>query len=263
MNRRLALGASLGLLLAGCTGMRTTDSRRSTASVPPLENTAWVLASLPGLELVRNAPATLRFEGGRALGSDGCNRFSIGYTAQNGTLNFPSPGAGTRMACPAEVMKQADVFLLAVSGAKAYRVNNGQLQLLGDDGAVRATFDPQSTALAGTSWRATAVNNGRGAVQGLLSGSTITLAFDDQGRISGSAGCNRYMGRYTVSDGVLKLSPAASTRMACPDDRLAAQEDAYLKALATVSTLRMEADRLELRTATGALAASFTRERGN
>lgn len=258
MNRRLALGASLGLLLAGCTSMRNTDSR-STASAPPLENTAWVLASLPGVALVPGAPATLRFEGGRALGSDGCNRFSIGYTARNGALSFPSPGAGTRMACPPEVMKQADVFLLAVSGAKAYRVTSGQLHLLGDDGAVRATFDPQSSTLAGTSWRATAVNNGRGAVQGLLSGSTITLAFDDQGRISGSSGCNRYTGRYTVSDATLRLSPAASTRLACPDDRLAAQEDAYLKALGTVSTLRMEANRLELRTATGALAASFER----
>lgn len=262
MNRRLALCASLGWLLAGCTSMRTTDGR-NTAIAPPLENTAWVLAALPGLELVRSAPATLRFEGGRAVGSDGCNRFSIGYTAQAGTLNFPSPGAGTRMACPPEVMKQADVFLLAVSGAKGYRVKNGQLQLLGDDGAVRATFDPQSITLAGTTWRATTINNGRGAVQGLLSDSTITLAFDDQGRISGSSGCNRYMRRYTASGATLKLSPAASTRMACPDDRLAAQEDAYLKALATVSSLRMEADRLELRTATGALAASFTRERAN
>lgn len=255
MNRRLALGALTGvLLLAGCASMRTTDS------APPLQNTAWVLTSLPGVELVPSAPATLRFEGGRALGSDGCNRFSIGYTAQNGTLNFPSPGAGTRMACPPEVMKQADVFLLAVSSAKAYRVQNGQLQLLGEDGAVRATFDPQSTKLAGTSWRANAINNGRGAVQGLVSGSAVTLAFDDQGRISGSAGCNRYMGRYTVSGATLTLSPTASTRMACPDERLAEQEVAYLKALGTVSTLRMEADRLELRTASGALAASFTRE---
>jgi heat shock protein HslJ len=71
------------------------------------------------------------------------------------------------------------------------------------------------------------------------------------------------MGRYTRSGATLKLSPAASTRMACPDDRLAAQEDAYLKALGTVSTLHVEADRLELRTATGALAVSFTRERAN
>jgi heat shock protein HslJ len=254
MHRCLALGAvTATLLLAGCTSMRTTD-------IPPLENSAWVLASLPGVELVRSAPATLRFEGGRALGSDGCNRFSIAYSARDGTLNFPSPGAGTRMACPPEVMKQADVFLLAVSSAKAYRVKDGQLQLLGDAGTVRATFDPQSTTLAGTSWRANAINNGRGAVQGLVSDSTVTLAFDDQGRFSGSSGCNRYMGRYTVSDATLRLSPAASTRMACPDERLAAQEDAYLKALATVSTLRMEADRLELRTASGALAASFTRE---
>ncbi len=256
MKRRLALGAALGLLLvAGCTSVGRTDS------APPLENTAWVLAALPGVDLVRDAPATLRFEGGRALGSDGCNRYSIGYTAQGGRLDFPSPGAGTRMACPPAVMKQADVFLLAVSGAKAYRVQDGQLQLLGADGAVRATLVPQSTTLAGTRWRATGINNGRGAVQGVAAGSTVTLAFDDKARISGSAGCNRFMGSYSSSGGTLQLKPAATTRMACTDELIAEQEAAFLKALGTVNALRMEADRLELRTATGALAATFTRER--
>jgi hypothetical protein len=38
------------------------------------------------------------------------------------------------------------------------------------------------------------------------------------------------------------------------------QEAAYLAALQTVSTRRIEGDRLELRTATGALAAVFVRD---
>jgi len=40
------------------------------------------------------------------------------------------------------------------------------------------------------------------------------------------------------------------------------QEAAFLKALESVATARVEADRLELRTADGALAAMFTREAG-
>lgn len=253
--RTLLACATVVAALAGCSTTQPVDAASS------LDNTAWVLTALPGVDLVREAPATLRFEGGRALGSDGCNRYSIGYTAQGGKLDFPSPGVGTRMACPAAVMKQADVFLLAVSGAKGYRVSNGQLQLLGADGAVRATFDAQSTALAGTRWRATGINNGRGALQGVATGSTVTLAFDDKSRISGLAGCNRFAGSYSSSGGALQLKPAATTRMACTDDQIAEQETAYLKALGSVSTLRLEADRLELRTATGALAATFTRER--
>jgi heat shock protein HslJ len=261
--RLLALGTLLLAAITGCTsiGTRMSTTNADTTAAPPLENTAWVLAALPGLALVPAAPATLRFESGRAVGSDGCNRFSIGYSAQDGKLDFPSPGAGTRMACPPEVMKQADVFLLAVSGAKGYRIAGGQLQLLGADGAVRASFEPQSTTLAGTRWRATTINNGRGAVQGVATGSTVTLAFDDKNRFSGSAGCNRFAGSYTSSGGTLKLSPAATTRMACADERLAEQEDAFLKALASVSALGMEADRLELRTASGALAAGFTRDK--
>jgi heat shock protein HslJ len=242
--------------LAACTTVTTTDP------APTLENTAWVLVALPGVDLAPQAPATLRFEGGRALGSDGCNRYSIGYTAQSGRLDFPSPGAGTRMACPPALMKQADVFLLAVSGAKGYRVSDGQLLLLGADGAVRATFAPQSTVLAGTRWRATAINNGRGALQGVVAGATVTLAFEDKGRISGAAGCNRFTGSYSSSGGALKLNAAATTRMACTDEAIADQEAAFLKALGSVAALRLEADRLELRTASGALAATFVRERG-
>ncbi len=266
MSRPFSARLALLTLALSCTaaGM-TACTTMSGDSTPALENTAWVLTSLPGVDLVRDAPATLRFEGGRALGSDGCNRYSIGYTAQGGRLDFPSPGAGTRMACPPAVMKQADVFLLAVSGAKGYRVSNGvtnsQLQLLGADGAVRATFEPQSTALAGTRWRATGINNGRGAVQSVAAGSTVTLGFDDKSRISGSAGCNRFTGSYSSNGGTLQLKPAATTRMACTDEVIAEQEAAYLKALGTVSTLRLEAERLELRTATGALAAIFTRDR--
>ena len=36
------------------------------------------------------------------------------------------------------------------------------------------------------------------------------------GHASGSSGCNKLMGRYTVSAGTLRIGPLASTRMACP-----------------------------------------------
>lgn len=252
-----AIGAALAAVtmtvwLGSCATLRS--------ATPPLEGSAWALAELPGAQPVRGAPATLRFEGGRAQGSDGCNSFSVAYVAKDGALDFPSSAATTRRSCPPDVTKQADVFLLALSGAHAYRIDGGRLQLLGADGAVRATFVPQSQVLAGTRWRATAINNGKGALASPMAGASApTLAFEAGGRVSGMGGCNPFAGTYRSEGGGLAISPAPTTRHACAE-AVMDQEDAFLKALQSVTALRMDGDRLELRNAEGALAAIFTRD---
>ena len=230
---------------------------------PPLDGTAWVLAALPGAELVPAAPATLRFEGGRAAGSDGCNRYTVAYTTQGDTIGFPGSAASTRMACPPEVMRQADTFLAALAGARRYRVEGGRLQLMAADGSLRAALAPQPQLLAGTSWTATAIHNGKGAVASLVPGSTVTLTFGADGQASGSAGCNRYTARYEAEGSSLRFQPAAATRRMCPGEALMAQEQAFLKALESVATVRVEGQRLDLRTASGSLAATLQRDGGS
>lgn len=51
----------------------------------------------------------------------------------------------------------------------------------------------------------------------LAAGTTITMQFNNDGRIVGKA-CNRFSGTYTVSGNDLTTSPLASTRMACSPD---------------------------------------------
>jgi heat shock protein HslJ len=221
-----------------------------------------VLEAIPGTATLPSGSITLRFEGGRASGSDGCNRYGVGYTTQGGAIEIPSAIASTRMACPPDVMRQADAYLAALSGARRYRVDAGRLQLIAADGSLRATFAPQSQALAGTSWRATGVNNGKGAVVSTLAGATVTLAFGADGQASGSAGCNRYTARFEAEGSSLRFQPAAATRRMCPDVALMEQEQAYLKALESVATARIEGQRLELRTAGGSLAATLQRDGG-
>jgi heat shock protein HslJ len=230
---------------------------------PPLDGTAWVLAALPGAELAPGAPATLRFEDGRAAGSDGCNRYTVGYTAQGDAIAFPGSAATTRMACPPDVTRQSDAFLAALAGARRYRVEGGRLQLLSADGSLRAALAPQPQTLAGTSWSATAIHNGKGAVASLVAGSAVTLTFGADGQASGSAGCNRYMARYQAEGSSLRFQPAAATRRMCPGEALMEQERAFLKALESVATARIEGQRLELRTAGGSLAATLQREGGS
>jgi len=55
---------------------------------------------------------------------------------------------------------------------------------------VLATFAMQSQLLAGSSWRAMGINNGKGGVASLVAGTNVTLVFAADGEASGSAGSN-------------------------------------------------------------------------
>lgn len=253
LRRRAAL-VLFAASLAGCAPVT------ANSAAPSLDGTAWILSSLPGRTLVGRQPITLRFEGGRVTGSDGCNRYSGPFTTTGGALSITKAAASTMMACePPEVMEQAHEYTAALAGAKGYRVVDGQLLLLGEGGKTLATFTAQSQALAGTSWRATGINNGRGAVASLVRGTTVTLAFDADGRASGSAGCNNFTAGYEANAPKLRFKAPASTRRMCAGEGVMEQEAAFLAALESVDTMRFEGDRLELRQADGALAVSFTR----
>ena len=247
------------LLLAGfltaCSAMPSTSSE-----TPSLEGTAWILSALSGQTLPPGQMATLRFEGGKASGSDGCNRYSAPYTSTGRSLEISPRGISTMMACPPEMMQLASDYTTALGNSRAWRIEGGQLQLLAADGRTLATLAAQPASLAGTSWRVTAINNGKQAVVSVLSGSTLTLSFAADGQASGSAGCNRYHTRYQGEAAQLRFQVPAATRMICPGEGLMEQEQAFLKALSTVASTRHEGNRLELRTAEGALAVALVRE---
>jgi heat shock protein HslJ len=228
-----------------------------------LDGTAWVLASLVGRAVTGSPAVTLQFEDGRLSGTDGCNRFNGSYSATDSAFEVPPQIASTRMACPPEVEAQARAFLAALTGAKAYRVQGARLELFSADGATLATLDVQPLVLAGTSWRATGINNGRQAVVSLVNGTTVTLSFGADGDASGLGGCNRYSGHYEATGSRISIGGIAVTAMACAEPPgVMEQERAFLKALGTASSVRFEGDRLELRTAEGALAAGFVRAPG-
>lgn len=91
------------------------------------------------------------------------------------------------------------------------------------EGSYPSGIDAGASSLA--SWRLVSVNE-----QPALGDAEIS--FSPDGSISGSTGCNRFNGRGTVKDGKLTISqPFASTKMACPEAEIAAQEDQILKAV--------------------------------
>lgn len=240
-------------LLIGCSAMWATDA-------PPLAGSTWLLSALPGRTLLSDTEVTLGFDGGRAQGSDGCNRFSAPYTTRGATIAVSTLGPMTQMACAPEVMKQGEVFIAALTGARTYRIEGGVLQLLDANAKVLATFAAQLQALAGTSWLVTGINNGRNAVVSTHGGSTVTMAFSADGRFAGSAGCNRYTGLFQTEGKRFRFVAPAATRKMCADPKLMEQEQAFLKALEAVTTMRIEGSTLEFRDAGGALQVLARRE---
>ncbi len=138
-----------------------------------------------------------------------------------------------------------------------------KVALVDDGGRVLATFAPQRTSLAGTSWRVTGYNNGRQAVVSVANGTTLTVAFDGTGRVTGSAGCNRFTGTYVQDGETLKMQALAATRRICGEPvGVMEQERTFLRALESAASVRFEGDRAEVRTTDGALAATLARAGG-
>ncbi len=99
---------------------------------------------------------------------------------------------------------------------------------------------PSATlGLDGTSWVVTRIN-----ASAVLTGTNVTMAFAD-GQVSGSNGCNRYFGPYTLAGSAFSAPRLASTQMAC-DAAVMTQEQAFMKALAAAVTLRPAGTGLEL-----------------
>jgi heat shock protein HslJ len=111
--------------------------------------------------------------------------------------------------------------------------------------AAVAVASARSDALTGNVWVLTAV---RGKAP--LHGTEITSAFTPAGNVSGSAGCNHYGGTFTVSGGAIRISSLVSTLMGCPP-KIAAQESAFLKALAAARAYHVAGGKLTLETAGG------------
>lgn len=98
---------------------------------------------------------------------------------------------------------------------------------------------PGVDALLGTTWRCT-------SIEGVAAyGPQLSFEVDEEGRISGHSGLNRWFGGEVNPDGSLTLEPLGMTRMAGPED-LMDQESRYVTALGRASRFRIDGDRLEL-----------------
>lgn len=123
----------------------------------------------------------------------------------------------------------------------------------GTDPTPATTTAGNSVGLVNTYWKLTQLNDKEITVS--ENQREPHIVFNAENRISGSDGCNRMMGSYTLDGDNLSLGELAGTRMACMDG--AEQADAFNKTLTKVTAYNLQGDALELHDDTGSVIARF------
>jgi heat shock protein HslJ len=160
---------------------------------------------------------------------------------------YPRTGQGSEQVCPSSTTTYEMLVLL----------RNGQTVV--QSVTIEVVPAPQDP-LAGTSWEVVSYNNGQEAVVSVIVDTRITANFGQDGQVTGNAGCNDYFGPYQTDGSAISIGPVGMSAMACAEpEGVMQQENEYLAALQSATTYRIDGNRLELRSASGAIAVTFIR----
>ncbi|PJF27005.1 MAG: hypothetical protein CUN53_05700, partial [Phototrophicales bacterium] len=195
----------------------------------PLTGTKWALVG---------SGITMEFgEDNRVFGSGGCNRYSGSYTLDDDMISFGAV-ASTRMMCMDEaVMAREMAFFTALSSATRLETDGEQLTLT--YGANQRLIFARVSPLPGTAWQLVSLD-------GATPAGVITLRFDDEGRATGSGGCNQFGGGYVVEGDGIQFSQVITTERACLNDDVMAQESAFYAALSEAVLFSLNDDELTI-----------------
>jgi heat shock protein HslJ len=228
-----------------------------------LEGVEWQLEESvrPDGELVEvpsEVLATANFADARVSGSTGCNRYGGSYTiTDDGALRILD--VVSTMTCLPEADAVERAMLAALDRTASAKLGVDRLSLIDTDGVELLRFRPAvAPPLVGTEWVAIGINNGRGGVVSALEAARVTANFDDEGRVAGSGGCNRFMATFEVDRDGIRIGPVAGTRMMCAEpEGVSEQEGSYFAALERASAWMIREGRLQLRDADDALQVDF------
>ncbi len=133
---------------------------------------------------------------------------------------------------------------LSSAGSFVYRLEargNGQTDSAEQNVRVSAAPPPTATPnpLVGVNWNLTDLN-------GTVPTGSITTAFDNNGRISGSDGCNVFNGTYTANGNNLTISINGATTGILCGDPIDSEAQTFLQLLVTASSYSISGNELTL-----------------
>jgi heat shock protein HslJ len=230
-------------------------SRKLPPPVDPiLLDTEWILVSMGGESPLEGSRITLNFDQEGAGGYAGCNSYGGEYeTADGGALSLPEIWQ-TEMDCErSEVMEQESAYVQVLRTAAAYRATEDRLELTDASGADiliyarQEEMDLEPGDLLGSSWRLASLDG-----VSTLEGEVFTLAFHNEQRVSGQAGCRHYVATYSARGDSMQFTYMAMMGAVCLEqETLMSQEGEYTTVLGWTSRYRLDGDRLELQSERG------------
>jgi heat shock protein HslJ len=246
-----------GLLVTNCS---SSTNKKTTPKLPVskpdlvLEDSQWQLQILHGRRSLSDVPVSLYFADSKVNGSTGCNNYSGSYSKTRAGACRIRKITLTRKICqPSEVMQQERAFAAVLKDTAACDLADDQQQLFLKDkkGTVLAIFTPPQEAqvLQGTSWRATSFSDGQGGMIQLYDWTRpLTVKFDKNGQLSGSAGCNSYVAacRADFADLSFKFDMIKMTAKQCSPERIMTQEGQFMAALYSAVSYRIKDETLTL-----------------
>lgn len=134
-------------------------------------------------------------------------------------------------------------FLLFLAGFALVNLKN-----MGEEAESRI---PTIEYLSATAWRPSHIGE-----MTLADDVELYVQFETDGELAGYAGCNRFFGRYALTDSTLTIGPLGSTRKACPPD-VTAFEFSYIDALQSAATVARADARIALRNDKGLTTVRF------
>ena len=131
--RAALLAAAAIVLSSGPEAMPMADENEAAATTPPvLKGTVWQVEDIDSRGIVDRSVITMGFtEGGRILGSTGCNRYLGAATVAGDVLSLGDIGS-TRRACVPTLMSQEQRFLNALNDAARYEIDKDTWLLVYD-----------------------------------------------------------------------------------------------------------------------------------
>jgi heat shock protein HslJ len=244
--------------LTGGTGEPAPEQTPGGTTITNLDGTEWRLVEYGSPEAptaaLEQTEVTARFEApDRMNGSAGCNSY-FATVELDGESFVTSDIGSTLMACADQAVGQQETaYLEALRQANTLQRDGDELRIGYQGGTLRfERMEPAAPAqLEGTTWELVSFVT-EGAASSALAGSTVTVEFAG-GQLSGSGGCNSYGGGYTLDGDDITVSEIVMTEMACMDEAVMAQEQAFLNNLRAATSVAVEGNELRIQHPGGAL----------
>ena len=134
----LALAPLLAVLIAACGGASSP-----APSPVDLQGTTWRAILIRDAAPVIGAEPTIRFDGGQAGGTTGCNSYGGAFHVGDGGAFRMDAMSMTEMACAEPRGAQEGVVMDILSHADHLQLVDGQLRISGPSGSITFAEDPR------------------------------------------------------------------------------------------------------------------------